>query len=180
MKIDVGDYFYQLLHPRLTTLIVSIDESGKVNVMTCSWNTPVSEAPPAVAVSIWRKSYTYNLIKRSKEFTINIPSSDLIKPILISGFKSGRKVDKIKYAGLTLKPSRKVNPPIIDKCMGHLECKVINEVEVGESSLFIAEVLDAYAVKELFDKNWVIDKAKPLLHLRYKRFIIPEKAASFK
>ncbi|RLG51036.1 MAG: flavin reductase family protein, partial [Thermoproteota archaeon] len=68
MKADVGDYFYRLLHPSLTVLLVS-KSSEKVNVMACSWCTPVSEDPPLIAVAVSKESLTNQLIRESREFT---------------------------------------------------------------------------------------------------------------
>ncbi|MCD6409581.1 MAG: flavin reductase family protein [Candidatus Verstraetearchaeota archaeon] len=173
-KVDVGEDFFKLLHPKVTTLIVAVDEQGKPNVMACSWAMPVSEEPPQVAISLWRESYTNELIKKTKEFTVNIPPAKLLKQVWIAGTKSGKKVDKIKLAGFAPQPSRKVKPPVIAECIAHMECKLSQAVEAGECTLFIGEVVEVYADEELFKKGmWSLEKAELLLHAGGKLFITP-------
>ncbi|MEM2732782.1 MAG: flavin reductase family protein, partial [Nitrososphaerota archaeon] len=120
MKIDVMEDFYKLLHPCMTVLIVSISREGKLNVMTCAWNMPVSEDPPLIAVAISNESYTNQLIKETGEFTVNIPDEKMLKALWICGSKSGREVDKFKLAKLTTTSSKKIAPPIINECVAHL------------------------------------------------------------
>lgn len=177
MKKEVGTFYY-LLHPRPVALICSIDEKERSNFMACSWITPVSEEPPMISISLWKEGYTCQLIKQAREFTVNIPSASLVKEVWIAGSKSGRKVDKFKLTGLKAKPAKKVKPPIIEQCIGHLECKLVNSIEAGECIVFIGEVLAAYAEEELLAKEMWSEKAEVLLHLGGRQFTTPK--ASFK
>lgn len=168
--------FYKLLHPCITLLIVSISQDGKPNVMTCAWSTPVSEDPPIVAIALSKESYTNSLIKSSGEFTVNIPSEKLLDATWICGTVSGKDVDKASLAGITYSNSKRVKPPIINECIGHLECRVLNSIDIGESTLFIGEVLEAYADKEFFQEGiWNIESVGILLHLGGDRFAIATK-----
>ena len=174
VKVDVMDDFYKLLHPCMTVLVVSISKDGKPNVMACAWNMPVSEDPPMIALSLGEESYTGKLIKESGEFTVNIPDERLLKAIWLCGTRSGRKIDKFKQANLTPIPAKKVKPPIISECMAHLECKLYDRIEVGECTIFIGEVLEAYCSKEVFEKGmWHMEKIGLPLHLGGKFFAIP-------
>ena len=179
MKVDVGDYFYYLLYPRPVVLIVTSSDE-KTNVMTCSWNMPVAEEPPLVAIAVSKESFTSELIDKAGEFTINIPTKDLLKAVMIAGTKSGRKVDKVKLMKITLKPSKKVKPPIIEECVGHLECKVTNKIEAGECMLYVAEVLEAYANKDIFRKGWLLDKVEIPHHFKSSIFTIPKQTVRVK
>ncbi len=172
--INVEDDFYKLLHPKLTLLIVSIDENGKPNIMTCAWNMPVSEEPPLIAIAISPESYTHELILKTREFTINIPTIDMLKIIWTAGTRSGRKTDKIKLLNLKLIKSKTIKTPIINGCIGYLECKLNKVIEAGETSIIIGEVLAAYADKNAFKYGrWNINKVKLPLHLGSKYFTIP-------
>ena len=174
MKRDVGENFYLLLHPRPVTLIVTISREGRINIMTCSWNTPLSEEPPLIGISVWKGSFTHKLLKEVPEFTVNIPSSNLLKDVMIAGTKSGKDVDKLKEMNVTLKPAKKVKPPIIEECLGHMECKVVKEVDVGECTLFIGEVVEAYAEEEVFRNYWDLRRVNLLLHNSGRYFTIPK------
>lgn len=174
MKVDVMDDFYKLLHPCMTVLVVSVSKDGKPNVMACAWNMPVSEEPPLIAIAIGRESYTNRLIKESGEFTVNIPGQELLEAIWICGTRSGRSVDKFKLANLSPERARRVKPPIIRECVAHLECKLRSCVDAGECTVFIGEVLEAYALEGAFsEKGWNVEKIGLPLHLGGKLFAIP-------
>ncbi|MCX8187097.1 MAG: flavin reductase family protein [Nitrososphaeria archaeon] len=174
MYVSVLDGFYKLLHPCITVLVASVSRSGRPNVMACAWNMPVSEEPPMIAIAIGRESYTNELIKESGEFTVNILGQEYLEAIWICGTRSGRNIDKFRLANLTLEPARRVKPPIIKECAAYLECKLHNYVDSGECTIFIGEVLDAYASKEVFSKDgWNIEKIGLPLHLGGRLFTIP-------
>jgi len=178
-KIDVEDDFYKLLHPKLSLLIVSTDENGKPNVMTCSWSMPVSEVPPLIALAISRKAYTNELIRKTKEFTVNVPDMSMIKEIWTAGTRSGKRVNKIELLKLKLAKARRVKAPIIENCIAHLECKLVNAVEAGEITIFLGQVVAAYADKDSFKKGiWDIDKVELPLHLGSKYFTAPRNIKS--
>jgi len=173
LKKDV-ESFYSLLHPRPVVLICSVDKDGKPNVMACSWIMPVSEEPPMIALSLWRRGYTHQLIEAAKEFTVNIPSADLVKAVWIAGTRSGRRTDKFAVSGLKTQPAKKVSVPIIEQCIGHLECKLVDYVKAGECNVYIAEVVAAYADEELLTNNVWSDRANVLLHAGGKYFTTPQ------
>ena len=172
------DDFYKLLHPCMTVLIVSVSREGKPNVTTCAWNMPVSEEPPMIAVALGSESYTSQLIRETGEFTVNIPDEQLLKAIWVCGTKSGKSMDKFKLVGLTPKPAKKVKAPIIDDCAAHLECKLSAQLEAGECTIFVGEVLEAYCEEELFKNGvWNIEKIALPLHMGGKIFAIPTRIA---
>jgi len=173
LKRDV-EPFYFLLHPRPVVLVCSVDKEGKPNVMACSWITPVSEEPPMIALSLWRRGYTHQLIEAAKEFTVNIPSADLVKAVWIAGTRSGRRTDKFAVSGLKTQPAKKVSVPIIEQCIGHLECKLVDYVKAGECNVYIAEVVAAYADEELLTNNVWNERANVLLHAGGKYFTTPQ------
>lgn len=175
MKVNVMDDFYKLLHPYVTVLVVSVSRDGRPNVMSCAWHMPVSEEPPMIAIAVSRESYTNELIRVSGEFTVNIPDRELLDAVWICGTRSGRNVDKFRLANLNSEPAKRVKPPIIRECIAHLECRLHSYVEAGECTIFIGEVLEAYASEEVFsEKGWDVSKMGLPLHLGGKFFAIPK------
>lgn len=155
----------RLLHPKLVVLVVAKD-GEKVNAMTAAWCMPVSVDPPLVVVSISPKRYTHKLIKREKEFTINVMPLDKIVEAHICGTVSGARVDKIKKTGLRLLKSAKITTPGIEDAVAILECKLFNEIKAGDHELFIGHVVAARVRSDVFVNGiYRIDKVKLLYHL---------------
>ncbi|RLE62848.1 MAG: flavin reductase family protein [Thermoprotei archaeon] len=155
----------RLLHPKLVVLVVTKDDE-KVNAMAAAWCMPVSVKPPLVVVSISPKRYTYKLIKRKKEFTINVMSLDKMREVHICGTISGVKVDKIERAGLRLLKSTKIETPGLEDAIAVIECTLFNSVEAGDHELFIGQVVAARVRSDTFVNGvYCIDKVRLLYHL---------------
>lgn len=172
-EVDLNES-YKLLHPRPVVLICAKGKDGKVNVMSCSWITPASDDPPLITASLWKEGYTHKLIDETGEFTVNIPSAKLLEQVWFAGVKSGSKTDKIKLLNLNLTSSKMVEASGIEECLGTLECKVKERIEVGEQILYIAEVKRACAEKKFFRKDSWTEEAELLLHCAGKTFSIPK------
>lgn len=155
----------RLLHPKPVVLVASVSTDGRPNIMTAAWTMPVSRSPPLVAVAISPRRYTFQLIRQTGEFTLNVATEELVKAAEYCGSVSGRTVDKASAAGLTLKPSRFVKPPIIEECAANLECRVVKEIEAGDHWIFVAEVLAARADPTLFRNGLWDVSARVLLHV---------------
>jgi flavin reductase (DIM6/NTAB) family NADH-FMN oxidoreductase RutF len=143
MKIDVE--YLQFMWPMRHFLISCGDIDDKSNIIAASFCMPVSKEPPLIACAIGKKAYSSELIESTKEFIVNVPTKELQAKIYYCGYHSGHEVDKFKETGLTPKPARKVRAPIIEECVAHMECKVVQRVETGDKNLFIGEVIEAYA-----------------------------------
>ncbi|PCN50046.1 flavin reductase [Candidatus Geothermarchaeota archaeon ex4572_27] len=161
--------FFRLLYPCQVALITAA-HGGRRDVMTSS-AMPVSFKPPLLAVSISPKRFTYELIKAQGEFVVNVAPRSLMDKALLCGLKSGREVDKFEEVGLTPGRAKRVDVPIVEECLAHLECRVVREVEAGDHSLFIGEVLAAYAADDMLARDddgialWDLTKAEVLLHV---------------
>ena len=173
MKIDVE--YLEFMWPMRHFLITSGDLKGKSNIMAVSFCMPVSKAPPLIACAIGKNSCSYDLIKNSKEFIINIPPANLKPKIYYCGFHSGYQVDKFKETGLTPKPAFRVKVPIIDECVAYMECLVRQEIETGDKSLFIGEVVEAYADEAILkgERNFEYAKGEFPTKVYTTRFIKP-------
>ena len=153
VKIDLSSA-YRLLHPRHTVLVSCTDKAGKSNIITLAWTMPTSITPPMVAISISPERYSHELIQETGEFVINVPTVEILKETLFCGRRSGRRVDKFRDANLTPAPAKRVKPPVIEECVAHLECRVSRKMRTGDHTIFIGEVLEAYA-NEGFDPRRV-------------------------
>lgn len=129
-----------LLNPVPAVLITSKNKES-INVFTAAWVGTACTKPPIITVSIRPERLSYDFIKTTGIFTINLPSSKLVKAVDFCGVKSGRDTDKIKKCNFTLEEGNIIDVPSIKECPVSLECKVNQIVPLGSHELFIAEVL---------------------------------------
>ncbi|MGB9671856.1 MAG: flavin reductase family protein [Candidatus Norongarragalinales archaeon] len=160
----------RLMHPMHTVLVSCVGKNGKPNIITLAWAMPTSVNPPLVAVSIAPRRHLHSLIEESKEFVVNIPTIEMLDETFFCGAVSGREHDKFKEASLTPLPARKVKAPIIKECIAHLECKLQNQFTTGDHTIFVGEIVEAYADKGTFDGVYNLEKAKMIFHLGGNEF----------
>jgi flavin reductase (DIM6/NTAB) family NADH-FMN oxidoreductase RutF len=160
----------RLLHPMHTVLVSCVGKRGRPNIITLAWAMPTSINPPLVAISIAPRRYSHALIEQTKEFVVNIPTMNILKETLFCGRMSGKDHDKFKETSLTHLPARKVKPPIIKECAAHLECKLRSQFAAGDHTIFVGEIVEAYADKEAFTDEYNLKKAKMIFHLGGNEF----------
>ena len=154
-----------LVEPGCVVLVTS-GTLENPNVMTFSWQTPVNNADPClVLLVISHIRYSYELIKQNQQLVINVPSVELLEQTHLVGTITGRNIDKFKQAGLTPTPAKLVEPPLIEECAGHLECRVVDTFKMQTHDLLICKVLRATADAELFDDRWIPEKFHTLHYL---------------
>ncbi len=144
---------YRLLNPGEVVLVTS-GYRDRVNIMTAAWQVPISLNPPLVGLCIAFPRFTCELINESEEFGINIPGAEMLSEVELCGKISGRECDKFREAGLTAAGARKIRAPLIEECLGHIECGVVNRYKAGDHFLFVGEVLAASAREDCFQEHW--------------------------
>jgi len=164
VEVDLSS-FYRLLHPKLVVLVTCRNPlEDTANIITLAWTTPISRNPPLLLLGMAPKRYSHELIAGPKEFVVNIPTMDIVKEMLFCGRRTGRKHDKFKETGLTPLPAKTVRPPIIKECVAHLECKLHQQISMGDHTLFVGEVLIAYVNEGVFDGKFDLEKVKLIYH----------------
>jgi flavin reductase (DIM6/NTAB) family NADH-FMN oxidoreductase RutF len=134
---------YRLIEPG-PVVMVTTASGERANVMTMSWHMMIDFEPPILACVISNRNYTFNILKKTKECVINIPTMELAKKVVACGNTSGRNVDKFKKFGLTPSAAAYVQAPLIDECYANLECRVIDMKLVTQYNIFIVEVVKAW------------------------------------
>lgn len=129
-----------MLYP-LPTVMVSCQRPGeKPNIITIAWAGTVCSNPPMVSISVRKERYSYDILKETKEFVINLVTKDLCYANDFCGVKSGREVDKFKEMNLHVEPSNKIKAPGIMESPVNIECKVHQMIDLGSHTMFVAEV----------------------------------------
>lgn len=142
-----------MLNPVPVVLITSKNKENKSNVFTVAWIGTACTRPPIITIAIRPERLSYEYIKESMEFVVNLPCKDLVREVDFCGVRSGRQVDKIKELGFTLEDASIVCAPILKQCPVALECKVKDIISLGSHDLFIAEVVALQVEDRLMDKN---------------------------
>ena len=128
-------------------VLVSSRWKDEQDVMTMGWHTVLEFSPSLIGCMITSANYSFDLIRKSKECVINIPTVDLLETTVKIGNCSGREVDKFAEFGLTAQTATKVKAPLIKECFANLECRLKDSKLVSSYNFFIFEVVKAHAPK---------------------------------
>ena len=115
----------------------------KKTVFTVAWTGTICTKPPMLSISIRPERLSYEYIKESQEFIVNLPTVALTKGTdNLCSLVPGRVVDKIKEMGFTMKEGEQVGCSYIDECPINIECRVKSIIPLGTHDLFLAEGFD--------------------------------------
>ena len=144
----------------IPAVMVTSGDMEKSNIMTVAWTGIINTNPALVYISVRPERYSYNLIKESKEFVINLTTEKLAYATDWCGVKSGAKFDKFKEMKLTKDKANFVKCPLIKESPVSIECKVIEEKNFGSHTMFLGEVLSIDADDKYIDENGAFDISK--------------------
>ena len=166
-----------MLNPVPAVMVSCGDKPENYNIITIAWTGIVNSEPPMTYVSVRKSRHSYNLIKESGEFVINLTTEELAFATDYCGVKSGRDVDKFKEMKLNPQKSEKVKAPMIAESPVNLECKVSQVLELGSHDMFIAEIVSVHVAKNLLDDKGrlMLDKAGLLCYNHGEYFGIKRK-----
>ena len=160
-----------MLYPLPAVMVSLTDKTGNSNIITLAWAGTICTNPPMLSVSIRPERYSYDIIKETGEFVVNLTTKELTYATDYCGVKSGRDVDKFKEMKLTKLDSEKIKAVAIAESPVNIECKVREIMELGSHSLFIADVVNLRVDGKLLDEKGRFNLAKSELiaysHGRY-------------
>src|SRR4030042_4082165 len=125
-----------LMYPT-PAVLVGTDVDGKPNFMTVAWCGIANGEPPTVSAAIRHTRYTLKGIRQTLTFSVNVPSTDMIKETDYCGIVSGSKVNKVAACGFKVFYGKLGNAPLVEQCPVNLECKVVHMLALGSHSLVI-------------------------------------------
>ncbi len=150
---------------------------GNYNVMPAVFVTPVSFDPPLIGLAVHPTRHTHDMIKYSEEFALNLPSRELLHHCQYLGTMSGRDSNKLELTQLPTFRARRVDAPLLEGCVGYIECGVEDAYTMGDHTLFVGKVVAAQAEKEAFDETWLLSEPdlKPLHYLGLNLYAVLER-----
>lgn len=136
-------------------VVLGTASAEKDNIITLAMCHVFSFKPPLIGVGIGPKRFSHHIFRESKDFAVNIPDKSMLRAVEICGSKSGRKVDKFEVAGLKREKAAKITAPLIAECPVNMECVKVKEVDAGDHTWFIGEIVAARR-EESYDKATMV------------------------
>ena len=155
-----------MIYPIPAVLVTCRDNTGKDNVFTVAWTGTVCTNPPMAYISVRPSRYSYNMIKETGQFVINLTTEELAFATDFCGVRSGRDVDKFEKCNLHKQEATEVNVPMIAESPVNIECRVREMHEYGSHTMFVADVVAVHADENYMDDTgrFQLEASKPLAY----------------
>ena len=169
-----------LLNPE-PPVLVSCGSMEAANLITIGWTGTICTQPSMVSISVRPERYSYQLIKDSGEFVINLPSRKLVRAVDWCGVKSGRDYDKFAEMKLTPLPASTVSCPILAESPVNLECQVTQVIPLGSHDLFLAKVTAVDVDEALLDEKGklCLERADLIVYSHGEYFALGKQLGTF-
>ncbi|WP_409269155.1 flavin reductase family protein [Massilia sp. BHUDP2] len=128
-------------------VLVSSSWEGRRNIMTMGWHTVMEFSPSLVGCVIASSNHSFEMVRKSRECVINLPTMALLDAVVGIGTTSGSEVDKFERFGLTPEAVEGVAAPAIRECHAHFACRLHDDSLVDKYNFFIWEVVAARAAR---------------------------------
>lgn len=170
-----------IIYPLPAVLVSCGENPEEYNMITIAWTGTINSDPPMCYISVRPGRHSYEIIKRTGEFVINLTTEKLAKATDWAGCRSGRKYDKWKELNLTAAPAKVVKAPIIEESPVNIECRVKDIVELGSHHMFISEVVSVSVDDEFLNEKqaFSFSKANPLVYSHGHYFGLGKKIGKF-
>ena len=142
-----------MLYPIPAVMVSCADREHKPNIITIAWAGTICSNPAMVSISIRKERYSYDIIKNSKEFVINLVTKSLVKQTDYCGVRSGKDVDKFNKMELTAAKGTLQFAPLIEESPVNIECKVKEIIPLGSHDMFLGEVVNVAVDKKFMDSK---------------------------
>lgn len=140
-----------MIYP-LPAVLVSVGATEEeYNLFTVAWTGTVCTNPPMCYISVRPERHSYEIIRRTGEFVINLTTSRLARATDWCGVRSGRDYNKFREMGLTPIPATQVAAPVVAESPVSIECRVRQIVPLGSHDMFIADVVNVLVDEEYID-----------------------------
>lgn len=154
-----------MIYP-LPAVMVTCRDQGTDNIITIAWTGTICTNPPMTYISVRPERHSYEMIKNSREFVINLTTKELARATDFCGVRSGRDLDKFQETGLTKGEAQVVSAPIIEESPVHIECRVDEILPLGSHHMFTAKVVNIMVDDIYMEENgrFALEKTNPLVY----------------
>ncbi len=153
-----------LLYTR-PVVLVGANVNDKPNFAAVAWTGIACGEPPMISVALRHSRYTLKGIRQNMTFSVNTPSTDMVKETDYCGLVSGSKSDKVKDCNFKLFYGNLESAPLIEQCPVNLECEVAHILDLGSHALVIGRIKETHISENcLTDGKPDIRKIKPMIY----------------
>ncbi|MGM0472124.1 MAG: flavin reductase family protein [Bacillota bacterium] len=140
-----------VLRPRPNVVVSCRGADGEDNALAVAYATNCSYDPPMIMVGIVPSRYSYDLIKETGVYVVNLVPEELKEEYYYLGKYSGRDQDKLAELDLELEGGFEVDAPLLLDFPINIECKVVDSVKTGSHVMFIGEIKEVHVDQELVE-----------------------------
>jgi len=140
-----------MVYPLPAVMVSCGIEEQDLNIITISWTGTINTNPAMLYISIRPSRLSYDIIKKTEEFVLNLTNKNLAYAADWCGVKSGRDFDKFKEMKLTPEASNIIKTPMIAEAPISIECKVTQIIPLGTHDMFLAKVVAVNADENYLD-----------------------------
>ena len=134
---DVGALLAGLSSP-LAAISTRAGDTANAQIAVAVTSASIVLHRPRLIVQIYHTNYTHELIAASGVLAVNFLDTDQLPLIWELGMRSGRDVNKMADVPHSAGPT---GSPLLDGSFGYLDCRVVNAMDGGDMTAFLAEVL---------------------------------------
>lgn len=142
-----------MLYPVPAVMVSCTRPGERPNIITVAWAGTVCSSPAMLSISVRRERYSYDIIKETGNFVVNLVNRDLVFAADYCGVKSGRDTDKFEEMKLTPQQSQHIDAPGILESPLNLECRVTQVIPLGSHDMFLAEILGVTVDERYMDEK---------------------------
>lgn len=170
-----------MLYPVPAVMVSCQRPDERPNIITIAWAGTVCSSPAMVSIAVRKERYSYEILKETGEFVINLVTKDLVRAADFCGVRSGRDVDKFAEMHLTEQPSETVHTPGIAESPVNIECKVTEIKELGSHDLFLAEVTNVMINDRYLDEKgkFELNQAELVAYSHGEYYSLGDKVGTF-
>jgi flavin reductase (DIM6/NTAB) family NADH-FMN oxidoreductase RutF len=155
-----------MVYPVPVVMVTCGSSPEDYNIITVAWTGTICSDPAMTYISIRPERHSYEIIKKTGEFVINLTTEETARCADFCGVKSGRDIDKFKETGLTPEEACLVKCPQIKESPVNIECRVEQIIKLGSHDMFIAKVLAVNVDEKYMDEKgkFHFDETRPVCY----------------
>ena len=170
-----------MLYPLPAVMVSCGRPDEKPNIITVAWAGTICSSPAMVSISVRPERYSYDIIRETGEFVINLTTEKLVRATDFCGVRSGRDTDKFEAMHLTAGKCVHIDAPLIEESPVNIECRVQQVLELGSHHMFVAEVVGVDIDSRYLDEKgkFQLNQAGLMVYSHGEYFGLGKKLGSF-